>query len=248
METPTLAIAMTTCDRTQFDATNYVEETWGSLVRSGITDQLGDGPLAFFSGGPGGSFAAGIRRLTDRHCFCAPSKFRLDVIRNSHRALAWLAGTGADYGLLLQDDILVCRNWLAEARRWLGGTAPKGGMLYSFATQYQLVEAPDNIARGWACYPADRFYGCWCIAMPREAILSYLLSDERQQAEERGKGFDMWLKWHVIARESRMYAHCPNIAIHVGMESAIGNDHGYAKGHHLFRGEHWDALAAACQR
>lgn len=242
MATTTVAIAVTTCDRSRLGGTNYFPRTWESLVKSGLERQLDGTPLAFFVGGPGGSFAQEVKRMTGQPCFSAPQDLRLDVIRNSHRALAWLAGTRAEFGLLLQDDILVCRNWLTEARCWLAETAPSDGMLYSFATQYERVEADANLLRGWADYPNEEFYGCWCIAMPRSAIVSYLFGDERQRAEERVKEFDMSLKRHVIARGGRTYAHSPNTAIHVGARSSIGNVHAYTAGPNpLFRGEDYDA-------
>ena len=244
------AIALVTCDRTQFGQPDYFDRTWASLCRSGLLEQLEGDRLCIFEAGPGHGRARRLARECGVPVYGAPPGVRLDVVRNMHRAFAWMCGAGCELGMLLVDDLLMCRNtlpraraWLAEAQAQAAGGAPDV-RLYSLATQYRFTVEPRNLARGWAPYPVERFYGGLGAILPREVLLGYLLGGHRQQAELATSGIDMALKRHIADRGGRILAHCPNLVRHIGMGSTLG--HAHRDDDHYFPGEDFDAMRAGC--
>ena len=219
------AIALVTCGREQFGQPDYFDTTWASLRRSGLLEQLDGDRLCIFEAGPGHERAGRLVEQCGVPVYGAPPGLRLDVVRNMHRAFAWMCGTGCAFGLLLVDDLLLCRNTLPRARAWVAEAGSPDVRLYSLASQYRFTTKRRNLARGWAPYPVRRFYGGLGAIVPREALLAYLLSEHRQVAELASAGIDMALKRHIADTGGRILAHCPNLVRHIGVGSTLGHVH-----------------------
>jgi len=237
-----VAIALVTCDRAQFGQPNYFDATWGSLARAGLFEQIENGDaFSIFDAGPGRARAEYLQAAYAVQAFGGPDHMRLDVVRNMHRAFAWMAGTGCEFGMLLPDDLLMCRNTLARAKAWVDGRDGKYVSLYSLSSQYNWTMAPANVARGWAPYAVADFYGGLGAIVPREVLVGYLLSDFRQVVERRTSGVDMALHHYLESVDATLLAHCPNLIRHVGMGSTLGHKH--REDDHYFPGESFDALS-----
>jgi hypothetical protein len=52
----------------------------------------------------------------------------------------------------------------------------------------------------------------------------------------------MSIQRYLLATGGKVYAHCPNIAAHIGADSVLGHQHNYAH-FPAFPGEDFDALA-----
>ena len=244
------AIALVTCDRRPFGQPNYFHPTWDSIRRSGFLDQLDGDPFTVFDAGPGHERAARLADACGVRVLGAPPGLRLDVVRNMHRAFAWMAGTGCPFGMLLPDDLMMCRNTLARAKAWVADLADADTpALFSLSSQYAFTTEPANVARGWAPYPIESFYGGLGAVVSREVLVGYLLSDFRQVVERRTSGVDMALKGYLAHAGVAVRAHCPNLIRHIGMGSTLG--HAHRTDDHYFPGEAYDALtretpAAVC--
>ena len=257
------AIALITCDREQFGQPNYFEHAWASICRSGFVEQMDGDRFVIFEAGPGHERARRLAEQCGVRVLGAPPDVRLDVVRNMHRAFAWMAGTGCPFGMLLVDDLLMCRNTLARARAWVGemtapavkgdspllprgeekGTVPTAlfpTALFSLSSQYAFTAAPENVARGWVPYPVESFYGGLGAIVSREVLVGYLLSDFRQVVERRTSGVDMALKGYLTHIGAAVFAHCPNLIRHIGMGSTLG--HAHRDDDHYFPGEDYNAL------
>lgn len=241
-----VGVAITTCDREQFGKRNTWPRMWESMERSGFREQMGPHDrFGIFDAGPAGR--DWIRTFPRAKTFIAagPPGYALDLIRNAHRALAWLCGTGCEFGLLLVDDCLCCKNWFAELKRWLHRDAPRDAVAYAVASRYPWSRDAGNMKRRWAPYPREQIYFSLCV-FPRHVLVDYLFSDLRQRYEAAVRGTD-----HVVRDMSErlgkpIYAHCPDLFAHIGeSESTLGHIHKPGPHDAMFPGEDFDALGTA---
>lgn len=231
------AIAMTTCDRVQFGKRNYFDATVASLRASGFEQQVLPGDAKrIFSAGPDHDWARRAATMLLWPVYGGPPHC-LDVVRNFHRAFAWMCSQPCTHGMLLVDDMAVCRNFLARMREWVGQVDAD---LYSPCSQYKFTTEPVNVARGWAEYPYRNFYGGIGLVWRLDSMPGYLFSDHRQDAEMSNCGAEMAWKRYWEASGLRLVAHSPNIACHMGKESTLNHVHSMTD--RYFPGEDYDAL------
>lgn len=234
-----LAIAITTCDRSQFGKANYWPRMWASMEKSGFRQQLEpEDRFGIFDAGPLNDEWLGHMPRAQTALFPGPRQSTLDLVRNTHRAMAWGVGTGADYTILLEDDYLCCKNWLAEVRQWLG-KVPRAAT-YALCPRYPWSRKPENLARRWALYPFEHFYCARCVH-PREFLHSYLLSELRQRREAHDVGMDFAVRDHAANTGLPIIAHCPDLMQHIGEESVCGHTHKPGPHDLMFPGEEFDA-------
>jgi len=181
-----IATAIITCDRTKFTPPrqNYFRTMCKSMERSGFRDQLGERDrFAIFDAGPHDPAWMDWMPHRKTELWCGPDKTRLPLIQNTHRAMTWLVWTGCDYGILLSDDFICCKNWFAEVRRWLDdpGT-PHPAACYALCPRYPWSRLRVNLERRWAHYPLHDFY-CAVCAYPMAALRDYLLSEQRVRVD-----------------------------------------------------------------
>ena len=236
-----IPVAMTTCDRGQFGSINYLDQTMRSLTASGFFEQFGRHHMAMFDAGPGHDRAAWLAETYDVQAYGADDGFRFDVVRNTHRAMAWMAGQDAEHALLLQDDVRFCKNWYQALRDWLAGMAPEDAAVVSLATQYAWTQDPGNLAKAWGRDPKRKFYGCWAVLFRRDFLIAYLTSQQRQLGELRTQNVDLSIRYYTDKHPVGFYAHCPNLVEHIGMQSSLGHRHDHHGNHKYFPGEEWDA-------
>lgn len=249
-----MALAIITCDRRQFDTAgpdsipreNYFLQMWESMLKGGLKENLEPGDsVAVFDAGPRGlKWAKQCGKWTKElgvKIWGSPARTRLDLIRNTHRAMAWIVTTGCDYGILLSDDFIVCKNWFAEVRRWIVDDVPGDAAAGALCARYPWTRDPENLARRWAPYPLEHFYCAICVYRPAD-LQAYLLSMHRQGIEQWDVGTDFIPR--DMARHSNrpIYAHCPDLLKHIGERSTLSHVH--APGPHdiMFPGEDYDAL------
>lgn len=245
-----VAIAILTCDRRQFGATeNYFPQMWESMRKSGILEQQEPGDAI-------GIFDAGPRcldwckqclkkvgcRVEGVEYWHGPCRGRLDLIRNTTRAFAWMVARGCDYGIWLPDDVICVKNWLPEVKRWLADSVPKGAAGYALAPRYPWSRDPENLKRRWAPYPHEQMWFS-IAAMSNEMIRRYLFSETFQAHQQWDVGTDFILR--DLCREYGLvtYGHCPDLFTDIGVQSSIY--HPWVEGPHnlMFPGEEYDALA-----
>ena len=238
-----LAISICTVDRSHFGKANYFDRMWESLVKSGFREQARDCPTAIFDAGVGLGWAKHCEALTACRVYPGPTVATtpLDVQRQFPRIYAWLASTGCEYGLFLEDDVIFCKNFIAGVREWLATTVPTTGALYHLSAQYGWTNEPKNVERGWTIQPTEGYYGTQSVVLPSSTALGFLLSEQYQFTQRHTKGGDMSLKAYVEATGGTIYVHCPSLCEHIGLESAVGSEWG--KDPVYFAGEDFDALA-----
>ena len=145
--------------------------------------------------------------------------------QNLCRALREGAASGADYVILCEDDIEVCRDWLGEIARWLERYFVRSGCrLASFYTPYDEVQWEWDEAkrrgeprRAWA-YPVPKFYGACCFAVRSETARG--MAETVERVARSPIEADLWLKEHFGGGE-HFLASVPSFAQHVGDESYI---------------------------
>lgn len=150
---------------------------------------------------------------------------------------AWDAagGTGATHRVVLQDDVLLCRDFvatmvaLAKARP----DDPVSGFL-----PRKCVETAHAKGLRWA--RTRRFLWCQCLMMPAEMgeeALRWIDAREGERGEEWSHHDDSRLGAYFKAETDGVYVTVPNVVEHVGDEM------GSVLGHHgspaMRRARHW---------
>ena len=196
-----IAIGMVTCDRRQFGKQDYLGRTLASLDASGFFHQIEGDEFKVFDAGYGES--------------------RFGVAANFHRAFDWIANQpgDVDWGIVLEDDVEFCRNWLPRAKQWLRGVAPRDGAFYSFCTNVAFTADPANIANGWTEWPWEIHWGGMCQAYKKSWLRMYLASDERAACDALGLSVDIHTARFVGRTGQKIYAHCPNLARHIAHDA-----------------------------
>ena len=240
-----IATAIITCDRTKFDppSANYFRDMCKSMERSGFRDQLEEADrFGIFDAGPQDPKWMDWMPHLKTELWCGPMKGRLDLLRNTHRAMTWMVTTGCDYGILLSDDFICCKNWLPEVRRWLDDpTVPRPAACYALCARYPWTRHRAHLEQRWASYPLDDFY-CAIVAYPMAVLRDYLVSTLRVWVEAWINKSDWIPRDYARLHGLPIYAHCPDLFQHIGVESSLGHKHPAGPHDLMFPGEDFDAL------
>jgi hypothetical protein len=145
--------------------------------------------------------------------------------KNAAAAIRFATSVGADWTLVLEDDIVVCNDFLGSIVRWLEDHSGKPRM-YSFGANYtQIEEAWRRGQTSWM-YPVDAFYGATSLAWRTEDALSLLgwLGEDPKlwNGKEwvRDRGHDLMLgRWGKATHQHFFLASAPCFVQHVGDES-----------------------------
>lgn len=221
----TIAFVMVTVDRAP--AQNYVGATLDSLERSGFA-KSGRVLLLFDSGRPRSKeFDASI---------CRPwvavdlPYERLTSNANHARALKAGALSGAEWVVMLEDDVEVTDSFAENVEGWLADHATKEYRVYPLYASYQQIKtAAESGATAWQ-YPIRAFYGTQCYAIragDAASIGDYLTRpDVLERWRGRTKGYDLMIsEWHQADYPGLdMLASAPSMVQHVGRSSALGNE------------------------
>jgi len=135
--------------------------------------------------------------------------------------------SGADWIIVCEDDIVVCRNFLESVDAWLSNHAGEYS-LYSFYGAYR--EILHAYKRGGSAIELGirSFYGtqCWVVTPDNaESILRYAATDPYWS--QQTTCWDLMLKdWSQAVYPTREYFlfSAPCFVDHIGRKSALGND------------------------
>lgn len=211
-------LGMTTIDRQDFGVPSTLPKTMASLSKSGFWDQGGDHPFVLFDGGSKSfDFLNPFRDVAE----ISGAGEKVDI-RDSHRLLMEyvLSKYTADFLILMQDDILFCRNWFTNLDLWLKRFYQSDVWCYSFYTPYR--EAANTKNRVWK-YPANKYYGNLCLAIDYKHLDK--LAKKIRENPFKG-GSDMNIKyWLLESNQEYLLASCPSIAQHQKSGSTLGHKH-----------------------
>jgi hypothetical protein len=222
-------IAIKTIDRSP--KKNFLGETIKNLRRGGVFKSEHLGKLWIVDGGSRDVWtylkSQGVTEVL-RH---QVDHAKRSMHQNAQRCIDLASSGTADFALVLEDDIDVCRNFLESVVAWLGDHELSTPMMYVFGANYAqiAVEAKKGI-RFWN-YPCDSFYGAlacgWSAPVARD-LARWLGPDpfyKKKDGEEvRTHGHDLLLgRWGSFLKLHHFLAAAPNFVQHIGAESSLNN-------------------------
>lgn len=237
---------MITIDRTDRGRKNYFRQTMEQLARSGLWSSQTPFELHIYDSGSKSLDFMGIWPSAS-HVTVHASYFKLHPKINAGRAL--LAGSEypCDLVVFLEDDILVCKDFLDGVAAFTLKHDRPDYRVFTFYTPYREVEWAH--AKGEACweYPLASFYGTQGFALRREdaASLGRHLMVETNY-DPNTPSYDLIMKdWHKAAYPDSPYflATVPSFVQHVGEESYLFDDVNRFHACGSFKGEQWSALS-----
>ncbi len=240
----TVAIAVKTIDRGAWPpkARNYLGATLANFERSGVFESEHLHSLALVdSGSPhvcdfleaevGLSYACGSMILHDRQVRVdVPSK-RRNLHRNAARAIQLAGSAGADWAMVVEDDIDVCSDFLESVVAWLNDHRKPSPMMYVFGANYRQIRTAYRRRQSVWKYPVRSFYGALCcVWSPEDAldVVDWYGDDPAYLNEEGGKiygrGHDLMLgRWGQDRGVTHFRASVPCFIQHIGLDSGLGN-------------------------
>lgn len=231
-----IAVAIKTADRGVNGSRNYLGDTLDNLERAGVfRSPCLHGPVTLIDTGRGESPGFALRAS-------APygEHTRVDYERprtmheNATHAIRTAASAGADFALVLEDDIDVCDRFLDSVAAWLEDHARPDPMMYSFGANYGQIRAAWQRGHTSWDYPVGAFYGALACAWSRasaEDLLEWYGPDPHYPKvvddvlhKIRDCGHDLRLgHWGRERGLTHFLASAPCFVQHVGHESGIGN-------------------------
>jgi hypothetical protein len=230
----TVAVVITTFDRSQRGKRNYLGDTLQHLERSGLWASRTPWTLTLVDGGsPPGYPACEVRGdlLDDPLVRIVRPPAGQVLTCNENAAAAWrIAGaTGAPWVLVLEDDIDVCADFLDETQCWLEQHARPDRHLYPLGCPHRDVEAV-AAAGGTAWeYPIGHYWGSQGTAARHADAVSlgaYLTAHPRHASGSTYSHDWVMADW---AREqwpeiAHFLTPAPGLVQHVGRESYVAVD------------------------
>lgn len=237
------AILLRTLDRTP--KANYLGATMRSLERGGLWDSRIPFTLTVVDSGspdPAGFLARELGPLSGRVEVDLPADGRRTHNANATRAMELGALSGADWVLMLEDDIEVCARFLESVDAWLTHHAAPEFPLYTFGCPYPHVEQARRSGRTSWPYPVRDFYGAQCYAVSRARAISLVPWLQCHPLYcGRPRSHDLLLHdWAGEFGAHYYLASVPSFVQHVGRESALDNAYFDFPS---FRGTAWEAPA-----
>jgi hypothetical protein len=241
----TIAIAVKTIDRRAWPpkARNYLGATLANLERGGVfrskhlhsltlVDSGSPKPFDFFEHEIGFGPACGSIIMHDRQVFVDIPKRRRNYHRNAARAITLAAESGADWAMVIEDDIDVCSNFLESVIAWLKHHRRPSPMMYAFGANYGQIRTAYRRGDTMWRYPVRAFYGALCcVWSPGDALdlVDWYGPDPCYVNEEtgkkvRGRCHDLMLgRWGRDRGLTHFQASVPCFIQHIGLESGLGN-------------------------
>jgi glycosyltransferase involved in cell wall biosynthesis len=146
--------------------------------------------------------------------------------QTAQRAIEGGAEAGADWVLVLEDDIDVCDFFLDAVARWLEEHARPCYRMYAFGANRVQIEHAHAAGRTLWRYPVGDFYGAQALAWAREdaAELAEWLGEDPDYEGEREHHHDLLLQeWGRRYGLTHFAASVPSFVQHIGGESSLGN-------------------------
>lgn len=232
----TVAIAVKTIDRGAWPpkARNYLGATLANLERGGVFESERLHSLTLVdSGSPNPTkFIEGEAGELVKHCKLDIPDERRNYHRNAVRAITLAANSGADWAMVIEDDINVCSDFLESVVAWLEDHRKSSPMMYVFGANYSQIRAAYRKRQTVWRYPSRSFYGALCcVWSPEDArdLIDWYGPDPCYVHEETGKkihgrGHDLMLgRWGRDRGIGHYMASVPCFIQHIGLESGLGN-------------------------
>lgn len=228
----TVDIAVKTIDRSPRDKKNYLGITLRNLKRAGVFKSKNLGRFWIVDGGslnPEAYYQQEGVTETGHQVFTDHAVRTMH--QNAQRCIDLASSGGADYALVLEDDINTCSNFLESVVKWLDQHELSTPNMYVFGCNYQQLEL--MIRRGsrvWP-YPCESFYGALACCWPREVAqgLAKWLGPDPFYKNEKGEevkthGHDLLLgRWGEWMGFDHFLASAPNFVQHIGVDSGLNN-------------------------
>lgn len=245
------------------DRTNYVTQTLNRLAESGCFESRTKWTMDIMDSGSPASYAvdSGIKDFVD-NAYGWVTYYNENWQRNANKNFlaglqAATARPGADYVVLLEDDVYVIDGFIDAVADWLTDHARPERHIYIFgAACLPGLIGKDKLEKRkledgtmwessqqdgeWA-YPQGKFMGTQCIALPAfdaKQLTSGLSADKQFNKRAYGYDCDMrrWLE-QTYGQNTPFVCTAPSFVQHIGDESAIhlGRFHQYAS----FPGPGW---------
>jgi len=215
---PTYIVVCTTVDR--FPKPNYIDRTLESLERSGFFDSDLRPALVLTNSNPArGEYLEKFRRLPRTTVTDPGTAAGLSV--NAGSAIVAAARTGADYIIIIEDDIIFCNRWIESIDAWLRSHASAEHRLFSFFTPYREVTNAMNQGRDSWKYPLQAYYGaqCWGVRGGDGRSIGEFI---RTCPGNYDVALQHWVK-RAYPQVSHHLASCPSFVQHIGLISALGS-------------------------
>lgn len=177
-----------------------------------------EGPVGVFGGGQFNAAAEWVAQ-------------RLTLHQNAARAIRLAAHAGAEWALVIEDDIDFCDDFLGSVLRWVHDVEATGEKfpMYVLGANYAQIQAARHAGHIFWHYPCKAFYGnqalLWRADVARQ--LAAWLGDDPSYNGVRDHGHDLLLQqWGRQSRKVDCFcASVPSFVQHVGEKSGIGNRH-----------------------
>lgn len=238
-----LAIVMITVDRAMLGRQNYFQRTMESFKRARLWESKTPFEFHIFdSGSKDTSFIAPWPK--EPNVKLHTSWWRVPPKINAGRALLVGSELGADWVIFVEDDIVVCADFLDGVAAFIEKHANEKYRAVTFYTPYREVEHAKKRNEPFWEYPVKAFYGTQCLAFrtkDAESLGRYLLLDLK--FEQNTPSYDLIMKewmYHHHPDNPYFQATVPCYAQHVGEESFLLPGRFHSCGG--FAGEGWSAL------
>ena len=233
--TKTVAIAVKTMDRGACPpkARNYLGATLANFERAGVFKSEHLHSLALVDSGSPKPWEFLEREVGSLIEYCGldiPER-RRNLHRNAARAIELAGSAGADWAMVVEDDIDVCADFLESVVAWLEDHAQPSPMMYVFGANYRQIRVLYQKRKTVWRYPARGFYGALCcVWSPVDAldVVDWYGDDPAYLNKEGGKiygrGHDLMLgRWGQERGVTHFQASVPCFIQHIGLDSGLGN-------------------------
>ncbi len=248
----TVAIAVKTIDRGAWPpkARNYLGATLANFERSGVfesehlhsltlVDSGSPKPVEFLRSEVGEPVEVDARPdgprtfeiLPDRRVIVEMPRKRRNLHANAARAIQIAGSAGADWAMVVEDDIDVCGDFLESVVAWLEDHAQPSPMMYVFGANYRQIRMLYRERKTVWRYPARNFYGALCcVWSPADAldVVDWYGDDpaylDKDGGKIYGRGHDLMLgRWGQDRGVTHFWTSVPCFIQHIGLNSGLGN-------------------------
>lgn len=225
-----ISIAIKTMDRRPRGSRNYLGETVRNMERAGVFRSLLLHSLTIVdSGSPDFSdffrvemYDADRRAANGRMTQVMSGRWTLH--QTAAAAIREVAATGAQWCMVLEDDLDFCDRFLESVVGWLEDHARDDRRMYAFGANYAQIAS--RLSAGEWDYPVGSFYGAQALAWKRKdaAQLAEWLGPDPSYRGVRDHGHDLLLQqWGKAVGLTHFLASAPSFVQHVGSDSGINN-------------------------
>jgi hypothetical protein len=156
---------------------------------------------------------------------------RLTLHQNAARSIRLAATAGAEWAMVIEDDIDFCDDFLGSTLRWVHDVEATGEKfpMYVLGANYAQIQAARHSGQIFWHYPCKAFYGNQALLWRADVAqrLGEWLGPDPSYNGVRDHGHDLLLqRWgHEKMKADCFCASVPSFVEHVGEKSGIGNRH-----------------------